>query len=353
VAKIVVLGAGVMGTAFTVPMTDTGQEVNLVGTHLDHEIIENIRETGRHPKLKRGIGEAVTTFHDYELEQALGINTDLIVLGVSSPGVQWAIHKLGPVLRRSIPILMLTKGLAVCDGRLTILPRILSAGLAAYGLPQVPVGGVGGPCIAGELVVRRDTSVVMAFEDNNILDMLMPLIATKYYHACPTSDLVGLEVCAALKNMYALAVGYANGLKQREGADDNGVFMYNLASGLFTQALLEIDSFVRYLSGGEESACGLAGAGDLYVTCLAGRNSRMGCLLGRGMRYSEAKEQHMAGETIEGADLALAIGPALMQLQIEGKFDLDVFPLAKTIIDAICNNQLIEIPWKKFYRKDR
>ncbi len=96
-------------------------------------------------------------------------NTDLLVLGVSSPGVDWAIRQLGEHLKQAVPILMLTKGLAAREKTLHILPAIVQEGLAAYGIKNVPVGAVGGPCIAGELAARRDSSVVLAFQNKKYL----------------------------------------------------------------------------------------------------------------------------------------------------------------------------------------
>ena len=86
-AKIVILGAGVMGTAFSFPLADAGQEVSLVGTHLDREWIAGIRATGVHPKLKAKLPEKVRSFTHDQLGEALTVKTDVIVLGVSSPGV--------------------------------------------------------------------------------------------------------------------------------------------------------------------------------------------------------------------------------------------------------------------------
>ena len=85
------------------------------------------------------------------------------------------------------------------------------------------------------------------------------------------------------------------------------------------------------------------------VTCQAGRNSRMGRLLGLGLSYQQAKLKHMADDTIEGADLALAIGPTIESLLEQGQLDPARLPLARTIIEAICHNQLMRIPWNRFY----
>jgi glycerol-3-phosphate dehydrogenase (NAD(P)+) len=126
--------------------------------------------------------------------------------------------------------------------------------------------------------------------------------------------------------------------------------MHNLAAGLFTQALAELYYFVGLLGGQADSVMGLAGAGDLYVTCQAGRNGRMGKLLGSGILYREAKSKHMPDDTIEGAELALTIGKTVKQLVANGKIDGSAIPLAVAILEAICENQSLEIPWDKFYR---
>ena len=244
---------------------------------------------------------------------------------------------------------MLTKGLAAREKTLHILPAIVQEGLAAYGFKNVPIGAVGGPCIAGELAARRDSSVVLAFSDQKLLDWLLPLVAVPYYHARSSTDLIGVEVCAALKNFYALVVGYANGLLEKQGKAENGALMHNLAAGLFTQAIAEMGYMVEFLGGTLANVYGLPGVGDLYVTCQAGRNSRMGRLLGLGLSYQEAKMKHMADDTVEGADLALAIGPTIETLLEQGQINPASLPLARVIVKTICHNQLMQIPWMQFY----
>ncbi len=349
-ANIVILGAGVMGSAFSFPLSDAGQDVHLVGTHLDREWIEETRTTGVHPKLKSKIPDKVVPFTHDQLGEVLHDNPDLIVLGVSSAGVDWAIQQLGPLLKKPIPIIMLTKGLAAHDDTLHILPHVVRDRLADYDLNDVPVGAVGGPCIAGELAARRDSSAVIAHPDPSLLDWILTLVATPYYHVRPSADIIGVEVCAALKNFYALAVGYPKGLLKKQGEASNGALMHNLSAGLFTQALAEMSYTVDFLGGTLASVHGLPGSGDLYVTCQAGRNNRMGSLFGLGMRYSEAKANHMADETVEGADLALGIGPTLEHLLEQKRLDRARLPLAVTISNAICHDQPMQIPWTLFYK---
>jgi glycerol-3-phosphate dehydrogenase (NAD(P)+) len=126
--------------------------------------------------------------------------------------------------------------------------------------------------------------------------------------------------------------------------------MHNLAAGLFTQALAELSILVRFLGGEQASVAGLPGAGDLYVTCQAGRNHRLGRLLGLGMSYSAAKADHMATDTIEGVELAFVIGPTLDSIMKRGALPKEQLPLTRAIVQAICQDQPFDPPWRKVFR---
>lgn len=348
-AKIIVLGAGVMGSAFAQLLADTENEVFLVGTHLDQDIIDSALADGIHPGLKVKLPHNIRALYYTQLENIVDEHVRLIVFGVNSAGVGWAVARIGPLLKTPVPILMLTKGLAAQSHSLKILPQAVKEDLTQYGLNGVALAAVGGPCIAGELAARRQSSVVIACPDTGLLDWILNLVEAPYYHARGTTDLVGVEVCAALKNFYTLAVGYAAGQLEQQGQAPNGALMHNPAAGLFTQALAEIRYFVNLLGGQGGSVLGLAGAGDLYVTCQAGRNGRMGKLLGTGMLYREAKSRHMADDTVEGAELALVIGQTLKWLIENGKIVRNAVPLAVSIVEAVCDNQPLQIPWSRFY----
>jgi len=347
-AAILILGAGVMGSAFSFPPADLGHEVRLVGTHLDREIIRELKTSRIHPKLKMKLADGVRFYYHDELEQALEGQIDLIVLGVSSAGVEWAVKTLGPLLAKPVPIIMLTKGLAVREDRLTVLPQVVSDGLEAYGAGRFPVGAVGGPCIAGELAARRDTRVTFGWPDSGKFQWLDSLFRAPYYHINYTTDLAGLEICAAMKNFYAIAVGYPAGLLEITETPANKALMHNLSAGLFAQSVKEMAKLVQWIRGDLNNVYGLAGVGDLYVTCQAGRNSRMGRLLGTGMTYSEAKREKMAEDTVEGAELALTIGPLLLRLFGSGALPAGEYPLTSAIIDAICRDAQMRIPWDMF-----
>lgn len=267
---VLILGAGVMGSAFTLPLADAGAEVRLVGTHLDTALIEGVRANGVHPRLKARLPSSVRPFQHHELGQALDDSVDLVVFGVSSAGIGWAIDRLRPLLSRPRPVLLLTKGMAAGERSLGILPDPVEAGLGC------PTGAVAGPCIAGELAVRRDTSVVISHRDPAMLRFALDLVAAPYYHARPSADLIGTEVCAAFKNFFAIGVGAALGQLDAAPSTLNDARMHNVAAGLFSQSLLELARLNALLGGDPASVHGLAGTGDLYVTVQGGRNSRMG-----------------------------------------------------------------------------
>jgi glycerol-3-phosphate dehydrogenase (NAD(P)+) len=161
-AKIIVLGAGVMGSAFAQLLADANNEVFLVGTHLDQDIIDSILTDRTHPKLKVKLPESIHAHSYSELGSIMDDSVRLIVFGVNSAGVDWAVAQIGPNLKAPVPVLMLTKGLAVRNQSIVILPSIVAQDLSRYDLNGVSVAAVGGPCIAGELAARRQSSVVIA-----------------------------------------------------------------------------------------------------------------------------------------------------------------------------------------------
>ncbi len=211
------------------------------------------------------------------------------------------------------------------------------------------MAAIGGPSIAGELAARCHTSVVIAGSGQALLDRIAEMLHTPYYHLRTSTDLVGVEICAALKNLYTLAVGMVRGQRDKEGAAGDGVAMHNLAAAVFTQALAEIAYLVDSMGGQVRSVYTLPGAGDLYVTCQSGRNSRMGNLLGSGLSYSQAKSQHMPDDTVEGAELALAIGPTIEVMVTRRELGGAALPLLRTIIAVVGSETPVYLPWDEFF----
>ncbi len=352
-ANVVILGAGLMGSAFSTPLSDNGHAVRLVGTHLDDEIIEELHETGVHPRLRLALPKTVQPFTYDRLDEAM-TGADLVVVGVNSLGVDWAAYMLGQVLPPNIPVLMLTKGMEGDKQRLHLLPHVLRDGLPSELQQGLAIAAIGGPSIAGELAVRRHTCVVITGADRPLLDRLAAYLRTPYYHVWTNTDFVGVEVSVAMKNVYALAVGIVGGLLEKDGAvvpapDAPPYVMHNLAAAIFAQGLHETAYLVEHLGGRRETVMGLPGAGDLYVTSMGGRNGRMGRLLGLGVHHTDAKKKYMPAETIEGAELALAIGPTVENMIYAGELAGERLPLLRAIIQIVCNDAPVQIPWDSFF----
>ena len=182
-----------------------------------------------------------------------------------------------------------------------------------------------------------------------LLDRTLDLLKAPFYHARASQDVIGVEICAAFKNFYALAVGAASGRLESEGKAGNGALMFNLSSSVFTQALEEMTILVEALGGKAQTVRGLPGSGDLYVTCQAGRNSRMGRLLGLGMSYSRAKAEHMAKDTVEGAQLALDLGPTLEAMLNTGALPADRMPLTAAIVATVCRDARLDLAFDRFH----
>ncbi|NJM70476.1 MAG: glycerol-3-phosphate dehydrogenase [Scytonema sp. RU_4_4] len=348
--KILILGAGVMGTALSVPFTDNGHIVHLVGTHLDGDIIAKLQAGYPHPRLGIPVGERVTAYNYDQLSQAIK-GVDLVIIGVNSHGIEWAAQALSPVFSADIPILVVTKGLAGDGEKLSILPDVLCAHLPNGLGDRIQIAAIGGPSIAQELAARRHTCVMFTSTNQTLLEHLAGLARTPYYHIWTSTDILGVEVCVALKNVYALAVGLVIGFLEKASKAVNDAQMHNLAAAIFAQGMWETAYLVDYMGGKPESVYSLPGSGDLYVTCQGGRNSRMGRLLGNGIPYSQAKAEHMPNDTVEGASLALAIGQTVENMIHKGDLDDIALPLLRTMIDIVCHDAPTIIPWNRFFAK--
>jgi glycerol-3-phosphate dehydrogenase (NAD(P)+) len=348
-AIVTIVGSGLMGTATAWPLSDNGHEVRLVGTHLDAEIIRSCLDKGYHPRLRRQIPEGVRPYYIEQIAEALE-GADLIVSGVNSLGVHWIGRALGPHLWQGATIIAVTKGLeATPDGDVRILPDVLRDELPVELRDRITLAAIGGPCIAGELAGRRPTCVVFTSRDREALPWLQGLFRTPYYNIWLSTDILGVESCAALKNAYTLAVGLAGGMLIRAGGvDEAGAGMHNLAAGLFGASAAEMVKIVGLLGGDANKVAGLPGVGDEYVTCVGGRTIRLGTLLGKGLSYTQAVLE-MAGETLEGAYVVRQLAAAIPVWEARGVLAPDELPLLRLLCRVITEDAPVEIPYDRFF----
>jgi glycerol-3-phosphate dehydrogenase (NAD(P)+) len=348
-ANVTIVGAGLMGTAVAWPLTDNGHHVRLVGTHLDGDIIRSCLDRGFHPRLRRPLPAGVTPYFVEQLAEALD-GADFIVSGVNSLGVRWIGHTLGPLLWPGATVIAVTKGLeAAPEGQPRILPDVLRSDLPEHIRDQVMLAAIAGPCIAGELAGRRQSCVVFTSRDSGALARLKAAFATPYYHIWTSTDIIGVEVCAALKNAYTVAVGMAAGLLDRETSpDEAGAEMFNLAAALFGASAHEMTRIVGLLGGDPANVTWLPGVGDQYVTCVGGRTIRLGRLLGSGHTYTQAVHE-MTGETLEGAYIIKQMAQVLPAWEREGKISSRELPLMRMLCRVITEDAPVAVPFETLF----
>ena len=340
--KILVLGAGAMGSAFTVPCVDNNNDVVLVGSHLEDDAIDNIKKENNFHKIlncKLPKNLRVEKFKNFQDE--IKTKPDLIVVGVNSKGIEWAGKEISKNYNSSTCILLLTKGLSVINNKFETLAEKFKLILANNNVTESSISAVGGPCLASGLVNRIKSSVVLANENKDVVKNIENIISTDYYSTEFSDDLLGVEICAAIKNIYSMIIGAAEGLSSSNvNKDIKSKYYLNTAGSLMYKAISEMVYFTKSLKGKEESVYGLSGLGDLYVSSAGGRNSKMGKYLGEGYDYKTAKEKFMKNETIEGAELALEIGTKVLK-----DFDRKKIPLMISLIESIIENKKLKINW--------
>jgi glycerol-3-phosphate dehydrogenase (NAD(P)+) len=339
-AKILILGAGSMSTAFAFPCSDNNHEVSIVGTHLEDNFIDIIKSNKNvHPVLKSRIPNNVklykfNSFHDL-LKKA-----DLIVIGVSSKGIHWASEQLTKI-KSNQQILILTKGLYVNKkNRYEVYPDTVKNFLIKKGIKSFKISVAAGPCLASDLSNRVLTNVIFANKDISIVRNLSKMLSTYYYKIKCSKDVVGVAACGGIKNIYAMIVGTSMGINLKKKKDNKNL---NTAAALFNQSVKEMCYFIKKIGGQESTVINLAGVGDLYVSCTGGRNSKMGKFIGMGMTYKKAKKSKMPNETVEGADLIFDIGNKIIK-----DFRVKELPLMTSFIKALINNTKFQIDKKLF-----
>ena len=340
--KILVLGAGAMGSAFTVPCLDNENAVSLIGTHLEDKFIDQMMQNDNfHPVLKCKLPSKLKLKRFEKFAEEFKEKPDLIVLGVNSKGIDWAGNEISKYYTSEIPILLLTKGLTIIDNQYETIAEKLKRILEKNGLKKINISAVGGPCLAAGLANRIRSSVVLANQNIEIVKSIGKIIATNYYSTEISNDLVGVEVCAAVKNIYSMIIGASKGLCSSSATEEVKNKNYlNTAASLMYQSISEMVYFTKCLKGKEETVYGLAGLGDLYVSSAGGRNSKMGKYLGEGYDYLTAKKKFMPNDTIEGAELALELGPKILK-----EFDKEKLSLMISLIETICNNKKFNFKW--------
>jgi len=279
--RAVVVGGGSWGTCFACLLRDRGHEVTLACR--DPDQVRSIAAAGRNPRYLRDVdlrGVSAAT-----IEEAPIGESELVALALPSR----ALADVADALPGTAPALILTKGLDPGTGE-RLSTRIRGRRVAV----------LSGPNMAEEIAEGLPSATVIASTDRELAEELQEAINSMVFRVYVNDDLVGVELCAAAKNVIALAAGGVDGL----GLGDNA------KASLITRGLAEMARLGEACGAQPETFAGLAGMGDLIVTCYSGygRNRKAGELIARGATADEAASQ--IGQVVEG----LTTAPVLRDL---------------------------------------
>ena len=306
--RAVVVGAGSWGSGFACLLRDRGHEVVLAAR--DPEQAVAIRETGRNPRYVRDAD--LTGIDATTIGEAPVADAELVVVAVPSA----VFGDVVAALPGEGPILSLTKGLDPETGeRLSTLVR------------GRPVAVLSGPNIAEEIVRGLPAAAVVASADLGLAVLLQVAINSPIFRVYVNEDIVGVELCAAAKNVIALAAGGADGL----GLGDNA------KAALVSRGVAEMRRLADAAGARPDTFAGLAGMGDLIVTCWApsGRNRRAGELIAQGATAAEAVSE--IGMVVEG----LTTAPVLRDLSHRLGIELPISEGVCAVLEGVLISDLV------------
>lgn len=331
-----------MGSAFSIPCIENNNDVTIIGSLLEDDFISSIKSNKNlHPSLNINLPNNIKIEKFERINSFASKELDLIVVAVSSIGIDWAGDEISKFYLANTPIILLTKGLSIVDDQIITLTEKLEMILKKKGHKKVNISSVKGPCLASGLANKMRTGTIIANKDIKEAQKIQTIIQTDYYKCEISDDIEGVEISSAIKNLYSMLIGGSQGLSNPAASKEiQEKYHLNTAASLIHRSISEMVEIVNHYSGNTDTVYGLAGLGDLYVSVSGGRNSQMGKYLGHGHLYKEAKEKFMKSTTVEGAQLALEIGPKLMT-----KFDKHKFPLLFSILECICENKKLQIIW--------
>ena len=312
--NILVIGGGAMGSAFTIPSLENNNIVTITEPYSNTFIKDLSSKNKFHSSLKINLPKKLK-FKKFS-NNLLREKFDLIVIALSLSGIDF----IGKELKNykiKTPILVLTKGLKYEKKNNKIL-TISEQLKKNYNGMNISV--LKGPCLAKELARKSQTSVVIANKNIKTAKWIGKQISTNYYLIEFSKDIIGVEVCSAIKNIYSMIIGAGQSL--------------NMSSSLFQKSIIEMKYLTKYFNGKEATTLGLAGVGDLYVSAAGGRNSKMGSYLGKGYTFKKAKKKFMPKDTVEGEQLAREIAPFVLK-----KINKKRIPLMVKLLRTILNNK--------------
>lgn len=312
--KVAVIGAGSWGTALSMVLADNGHEVRLWGHSEAH--IDEINQTHTNQKYLPGVqlSDAIVGFSSLTAALA-GVET--IVLAIPTKAIREVIRKI--VEFRSEPLMIVHVSKGIEPDTLLRISEIIEEEMPKSLLKDVVV--LSGPSHAEEVSLRQPTTVAVSSKNMAAAEVIQDLFINNNFRVYTNPDIVGVEIGGALKNIIALAAGISDGL----GYGDNA------KAALMTRGLAEIARLGTKMGANPLTFSGLAGIGDLIVTCTSvhSRNWRAGNLLGKGQSLDEVLAN--MGMVVEGVRTTKAAH------QLSEKYHVSM-PISNVLYDVLFNN---------------
>lgn len=307
-----VIGAGSWGTSLSILLNNNGHQVSVWS--LFQEEVDMINKEREHKRNLPGIKVPDSIKFTTNMEECL-LNHDYVVLVVPSQAVRSTARLLSQYMNKSDVVVICSKGLEESTG-LTLSQVVNSE------IPEIEVAALYGPSHAEEVASGIPTTVVSASPNLEIAMEVQDLFMSAAFRVYTSSDLIGSEIGAACKNVIALCAGISDGL----GYGDNS------KAALMTRGITEIARLGIAMGGMPATFLGLAGIGDLIVTCTSrhSRNWRAGYLIGKGSTVEVA--QNEVKMVIEGISATRAIK------ELSNKYDVEM-PISNEAYEILFNNK--------------
>ena len=289
--RIGVVGAGSWGTALAVHLAHTGHEVRLWAR--DGALAAQMASSRENPVYLPGIQLPSTLAPTADLASAL-LDAQFVVMAVPSHGIRSVSRAVNACLPGGCVVVSATKGIE--EGSLLRMSQVLREELAEAG--EIVV--LSGPSFAMELARSMPTAVVAAGESPAVVEAVMAHFRSPAMRLYGSADVVGVELGGALKNIIAIAAGVVEGLG----------LGHNAKAALITRGLAELSRLAVALGGHPSTLSGLAGLGDLVLTCTGdlSRNRRMGIALAQGDSLAHIlASTKMVAEGVRTTEAALAL----------------------------------------------
>jgi len=281
--KIAVIGGGSWGTGLAFLMADKGFNVTI--WVYEKELVAAINEGHENILFLPGVALSPKIRATASLEESID-GAEALLFVVPSHVARIVLNQLGPILPKTLPIISATKGIETDS--LLLMSQVMEATIPAS---ASNIAVLSGPSFSREVCQRHPTAVSLASKNHALASRLQPLFVTPYFKAFTTTDVIGVQLGGALKNVIALAAGGADGLG----------FGHNTRAALISRGLAEIIRLGQAMGADSKTFSGLSGLGDLILTSTGAlsRNRTLGYQIGLGRKLPDIlKEMTMVAEGV-------------------------------------------------------